>query len=55
MSQQEVAAFLKKRASMEEDYGRTLQKLARNTAEAYGAHDAKAGYVGMSPILYTFF
>lgn len=37
--------FLKKRMEMEADYGRNLQKLARNTAEMYGQHDAKAGCV----------
>ncbi|GJE93311.1 RhoGAP-domain-containing protein [Phanerochaete sordida] len=39
----EVATFLKKRMEMEAEYGRNLQKLARNTAETYAQHDAKAG------------
>ena len=30
---------------MEEEYGRTLQKLARNTAETYAMHEGKAGSV----------
>lgn len=30
---------------MEEEYGRTLQKLARNTAETYALHEGKAGFV----------
>lgn len=33
---------------MEEEYGRTLQKLARNTAETYAMHEGKAGFVYLS-------
>lgn len=34
---------------MEEEYGRTLQKLARNTAETYAMHDARAGFAYFHP------
>ncbi|KAG6835147.1 hypothetical protein H0H93_004421 [Arthromyces matolae] len=40
---QEASAFFKKRAAMEEEYGRNLQKLARSTAEVYSMSDGKAG------------
>jgi Rho GTPase-activating protein RGD1 len=30
---------------MEEEYGRSLQKLARNTAETYALHEGKAGSI----------
>ena len=42
---QETSTFFKKRALLEEEYGRNLQKLAKSTAETYGLNDAKAGYV----------
>ena len=35
--------FFKKRAVMEEEYGKNLQKLARSTAELYALNDGKAG------------
>ena len=41
--QQEASAFFKKRALMEEEYGKNLQKLARSTAEVYAINDGKAG------------
>ncbi|KAG5641792.1 hypothetical protein DXG03_004178 [Asterophora parasitica] len=43
VSCREAAAFFKKRAAMEEDYGKNMQKLSRTTAEAYAVHDGKAG------------
>lgn len=42
---QEAAAFLKKRASIEEEYGKSLQKLSRSTADTYSMSDGKAGCV----------
>jgi hypothetical protein len=41
---QEASTFLKHRAKIEEDYGRSLQKLARTTAELYSTSEGKAGY-----------
>lgn len=38
--------FFKKRAVLEEEYGRGMHKLAKNTAEVYAMNDGKAGYVG---------
>lgn len=35
--------FLKKRAAIEEDYARSMIKLAKSTTEAYGMSDGKAG------------
>ncbi|KAF5383545.1 hypothetical protein D9615_003740 [Tricholomella constricta] len=43
VSCREASAFFKKRAAMEEEYGKNMQKLARTTAEAYAMHDGKAG------------
>ena len=40
---QEASVFLKKRATLEEEYGRGLQKLARQTSEVYAMSDGKAG------------
>lgn len=42
---QEAAVFLKKRAVIEEEYGKSLQKLSRGTAEVYSMNDGKAGCV----------
>ncbi|KZT25115.1 RhoGAP-domain-containing protein [Neolentinus lepideus HHB14362 ss-1] len=39
----EAATFLRKRAAIEEEYGRNMQKLARTTSEGYAATDGKAG------------
>lgn len=39
----EASIFFKKRALIEEEYGRTLQKLARSQAETYALNDGKAG------------
>lgn len=39
----EASVFFKKRAVIEEEYGKTLQKLARTTSEAYALNDGKAG------------
>lgn len=44
VSCREASVFLKKRALIEEEYGKNLQKLARTTAEAYSMNDGKAGY-----------
>lgn len=35
--------FFKKRAIMEEEYGKNMQKLARSTADVYALSDGKAG------------
>jgi len=36
--------FFKKRAVIEEDYGKTMQKVAKATSEVYALSDGKAGY-----------
>lgn len=41
---QEASVFFKKRAVLEEEYGRGMHKLAKNTAEVYAMNDGKAGY-----------
>jgi hypothetical protein len=46
---QEASVFFKKRAMLEEEFGRGMQKLARNTADVYAMNDGKAGCV--NPIL----
>ncbi|KAF5343826.1 hypothetical protein D9757_013914 [Collybiopsis confluens] len=43
VSCRETSVFFKKRAVIEEEYGKTLQKLARTTAEVYSMNDGKAG------------
>ncbi|TEB29117.1 GTPase activating protein [Coprinellus micaceus] len=43
VSCREASIFFKKRALIEEEYGKTLQKLARSTAEVYALNDGKAG------------
>lgn len=43
VSCREASVFFKKRAVIEEEYGKTLQKLARTTSEAYALNDGKAG------------
>ncbi|EJU03697.1 RhoGAP-domain-containing protein [Dacryopinax primogenitus] len=43
VSCREVATFFKKRAALEEDYGRNLQKLSRLTGEQYSLSEGKAG------------
>jgi hypothetical protein len=40
---QEASVFLKKRAAIEEEYGKNMHKLARMTADMYGMTDGKAG------------
>ena len=35
--------FFKKRATLEEEYGKSLQKLARTSADIYSMTDGKAG------------
>lgn len=40
---QEASAFFKKRAAIEDEYGRNLQKIARATSETYAMNDGKAG------------
>jgi len=37
--------FFKKRAVLEEEFGRGMQKLAKNTADLYAMNDGKAGCV----------
>ena len=37
--------FFKKRAVLEEEFGRGMQKLAKNTADVYAMNDGKAGSV----------
>lgn len=39
----EASGFFRKRAALEEEYGRTLQKLAKSSLESYGSVDGKAG------------
>ncbi|KAF8912465.1 GTPase activating protein [Mucidula mucida] len=43
VSCREASVFLKKRAVIEEEYGKSLQKLSRSTAEVYSLNDGKAG------------
>lgn len=43
LSLQEASIFFKKRAQLEEDYGRGMQKLAKLTSETYAMNDGKAG------------
>ncbi|KAJ7281564.1 Rho GTPase activation protein [Mycena rebaudengoi] len=43
ISCREASVFLKKRAMIEEEYGKNMHKLARMTADTYGLHDGKAG------------
>jgi len=43
MVSQEASVFFKKRAVLEEEYGRGIQKLAKNTSEVYAMNDGKAG------------
>jgi hypothetical protein len=40
---QEASIFFKKRAALEEEYGKGLQKLARATTETYATGEGKAG------------
>jgi hypothetical protein len=46
---QEASIFLKKRAVLEEDFGRTMHKLAATSQMAYTANECKAGYVCTFP------
>ncbi|KAG2749643.1 RhoGAP-domain-containing protein [Suillus brevipes Sb2] len=47
VSCREASVFFKKRAVLEEEYGKSLQKLARTTSEVYSMNDGKAGsFVG---------
>ncbi|KAF8141964.1 hypothetical protein EV363DRAFT_1249073 [Boletus edulis] len=43
VSCREASVFFKKRAVLEEEYGKSLQKLARSTSEVYSMNDGKAG------------
>ncbi|CDR88838.1 related to GTPase-activating protein beta-chimerin [Sporisorium scitamineum] len=43
VSAREASVFLKKRAIIEEEYARSMAKLARSTFETYSLSDAKAG------------
>lgn len=40
---QEASVFFKKRAMLEDEYGRNMQKLARSTSELYAMSEGKAG------------
>ncbi|CAO1637231.1 unnamed protein product [Parajaminaea phylloscopi] len=42
-SAREAASFFKKRAALEEEYGRSLQKMSKVALESYGSVDGKAG------------
>lgn len=44
--------FFKKRAVLEEEFGRGMQKLAKNTADVYAMNDGKAGSV---PLLFSIY
>ncbi|KAG2048512.1 RhoGAP-domain-containing protein [Suillus hirtellus] len=47
VSCREASVFFKKRAVLEDEYGKSLQKLARTTSEVYSMNDGKAGsFVG---------
>ncbi|KAF8892131.1 Rho GTPase activation protein [Infundibulicybe gibba] len=47
VSCREASTFFKKRAVIEDEYGKSLQKLARVTSDTYGMSDGKAGsFVG---------
>lgn len=41
----EASVFLKRRAAIEEEYGRQLAKLARTSNETYSVSEGKTGYV----------
>ncbi|KAH7905642.1 Rho GTPase activation protein [Hygrophoropsis aurantiaca] len=43
VSCREASVFFKKRAVLEEEYGKSLQKLSRSTSEVYSMNDGKAG------------
>lgn len=43
ISCREASAFFKKRATIEEEYGRAMQKLFKTSLESYGSVDGKAG------------
>ncbi|KAF9244101.1 Rho GTPase activation protein [Melanogaster broomeanus] len=43
VSCREASVFFKKRAVLEEEYGKSLHKLARSTSEVYSMNDGKAG------------
>ncbi|KAF8972672.1 GTPase activating protein [Flammula alnicola] len=43
VSCREASVFFKKRAMVEDEYGKTLQKLARTSSEVYSLGDGKAG------------
>ncbi|THH27126.1 hypothetical protein EUX98_g7071 [Antrodiella citrinella] len=43
VSCREASVFFKKRAVLEEEYGRNMQKLSKTTAETYAMNDGKAG------------
>ncbi|KZT07421.1 RhoGAP-domain-containing protein [Laetiporus sulphureus 93-53] len=43
VSCREAAAFFKKRALLEEEYGRNMLKLAKTTSDAYSMNEGKAG------------
>ena len=48
---QEASVFFKKRAIIEDEYGKQLQKLARTTSEVYALSDGKAGCVAFHTLI----
>ncbi|CAB5133239.1 unnamed protein product [Rhizophagus irregularis] len=48
ISAKEVATFLKKRASLEEEYGRMMIKMSRSLQESHNTNDTKQGSYGES-------
>lgn len=50
---QEASAFFKKRATIEDEYGRNLHKIARATSETYAMNDGKAGSVLFSLVCHV--
>ena len=45
ISCKEASLFLKKRSQIEEEYGRSMLKLAKSTSELYSISEGKAGLV----------
>lgn len=43
ISANHASVYFKKRAAIEEEYARSMIKLAKGTSEAYATTDAKAG------------
>lgn len=45
ISCKEASTFLKKKAQIEEEYGRQMLRLAKSTSEMYSTTEGKAGLV----------